>query len=97
MLKNIFHKINFTEFTEIQKKSVQNILSSKDLYFAINDNSEEIKIFKDSLVKIGSVYLKDNSTLINLYIQKKLKLRAILMIGDNKEFFIVSDRWLDVL
>tara|TARA_B100000131_G_C17668130_1_gene431192 strand:+ start:14 stop:307 length:294 start_codon:yes stop_codon:yes gene_type:complete len=97
MLKNLFHKINFAEFTELQKNSVQNILSSKDLYFAINDSSKEIKLFKNSLVKIGSVSLKDNSTRINLYIQKKSKLRAILMIGDNKEFFIVSDRWLDVL
>ena len=95
MIKNIFKKIKDSDFSDIQIKSIQNILCSKDLYYTINDDNK--KKFKNSLIKIGIIELKDNSTHIDMYIQKKSKARVILMRGNDKEFFIVSDQWLDVL
>ncbi len=97
MATYVFQKITGTlKLTKMQIISAENTLNSKDLYYLDKENND-IERFKKGLVKIATIELKDNITYIDMYIQKASQKRAILMREKDKEFFIVSAQWLDVL
>ena len=97
MSKYFFQKINNSlGLSSMQKTSAENTLNSKDLYF-LDEEKCSVEKFKKDFVKIATVELKDGITHIDMYIEKSSQKRAILMREKDKEFFIVSSRWLDVL
>ena len=97
MATYVFQKITYAlNLTKMQIVSAENTLNSKDLYY-LDKKNNDIERFKKGLVKIATIELKDNVTYIDMYIQKASQKRAILMREKDKEFFIVSSRWLDVL
>lgn len=96
MQKEIFTSLENIELSDAQRKSAQNILSSEKLYYAENVKSADIEKFKNGLIKIGTMQLKDNTTYFDMLIEKKSNRRVILMRANSKEFFIVSSLWQDV-
>ena len=97
MKKDIFADINSLSLSDMQIKSAQNILNSKNLYYAVNDNSSKMLALKSGLVKIGTMDLKDKKTFIDMFIEKTSTRRVILIRENDKEFFIVSSLWQEVL
>ena len=96
MARYSFQKLSLLKLTNMQLKSAQNTLLSKDLYY-LDSSCNDIENFKKCLVKIATIDLKDNVTKIDMYIQKSSQKRVILMRVKDKEFFIVTSQWLDVL
>ena len=96
MTSNSFQKISSLKLSSMQTKSAQNTLLSKDLYY-LDNSCNDIENFKKGLIKIATIDLKDNVTSIDMYIQKSSQKRLILMRVKDKEFFIVTSQWLDVL
>jgi Leucine-rich repeat (LRR) protein len=91
-----FQKLSLLKLSSMQVKSAQNTLLSEDLYY-LDNSCNNIENFKKGLIKIATIDLKDNSTNIDMYIQKSSQKRVILMRVKDKELFIVTSQWLDVL
>ena len=91
-----FQKLALLKLSNMQVKSAQNTLLSEDLYY-LDSSCNDIESFKKDLIKIATIDLKDNVTNIDMYLQKSSQKRVILMRVKDKEFFIVTSQWLDVL
>ena len=77
-------------FSKLQLIAIERMLTSnfKELCMFKDDKSKKSEDFKKKLMKLGKSSLKDNKTLIELFLVKNTMKRAILLKESDKAIFI---------